>query len=150
MSYIEKILINNEKIIYETWESYFLLIWYKIEFFLWLIIFLNSSKNHNLFIFVAIFFMFFWFSKTIDFFFTEFVITNKRVIYKKWLFSKKIIELQKKQIEWISINQWFFWRIFWFWTIIISWTWWLKTEFENIRYPIKFRQNIYELIDKSF
>lgn len=70
----------------------------------------------------------------------EFVITNKRVIMKTGLFSRKIFEMTTAHIESINVDQSILGRIFGYGTVIIVGSGGTKESFPDISHPIKFRK----------
>ena len=136
--YIVKNLVkDNEKVVYEGAINSWVLFPYIIGiiFFSFIVIYLgNLNINSNFIIFgmsilkflqrfflildVSIFFLFL--NKMIYIFFTELVITNKRVIFKTGLFNidTKFIDFSK--IESVDLNQSFLGRIFNFGNILIK------------------------------
>jgi len=136
--YIVKNLVkDNEKVVYEGAISSWVLFPYIIGiiFFSFIVIYLgNLNINSNFIIFgmsilkflqriflildVSIFFLFL--NKMIYIFFTELVITNKRVILKTGLFNIDTKFINFSKIESIDLNQSFLGRIFNFGNILIK------------------------------
>lgn len=76
----------------------------------------------------------------------EFVITNKRVVIKQGLFSRKTFEMNLSKIESVNVDQSIFGRIFGFGSITIIGTGGTRETFNDIRKPIEFRRHFQELV----
>ena len=81
----------------------------------------------------------------IDKYTDEFVITNKRVIIKTGLISRRTLEMNLSKIESVNIDQGVLGRILGFGTIRIIGTGGTKEAFPNIRQPLVFRKRFQEL-----
>lgn len=119
-TYVNNNLIRGEIVEYET--SYH-----------W-IIFISLKALFTLFI-----------APLIDKWADEFAITNKRVIIKTGLISRKTIELNLTKIESVNVNQGFLGRILGFGSIQIVGTGGSKEIFLNITDPLTFRKKFQEL-----
>jgi uncharacterized membrane protein YdbT with pleckstrin-like domain len=75
----------------------------------------------------------------------EFAITNKRVIIKTGLVSRKTVELNLSKIESVNVDQTIMGRIFGFGTITIIGIGGTREPFVNIRKPLEFRKKFQEL-----
>lgn len=75
----------------------------------------------------------------------EFGITNKRVIIKTGLFSRKTLEMNLSKIESVNVDQSIWGRIFGFGDITIIGTGGTEETFHTIRKPIRFRKKFQEL-----
>ena len=75
----------------------------------------------------------------------EFAITNKRVIIKIGLFSRRTVELNLNKIESVNVIQSFLGRILGFGSIQIIGTGGTKELFNNIKHPLEFRKKFQEL-----
>ncbi len=116
-SYVNSNLIKDEKVEYET--SYH-----------W-IIFLNPFK-----IFIL---------ALIDKLTSEFVITNKRVIIKVGIISRRTVEMNHSKIESVGVNQSILGRILGFGTVILVGSGGTKEIFHTIKKPLVFRKRFQEL-----
>lgn len=119
-TYVNNNLIRGEIVEYET--SYH-----------W-IIFISLRALFTLFI-----------APLIDKWADEFAITNKRVIIKTGLISRKTVELNLNKIESVNVNQGFLGRILGFGSIQIVGTGGSKEIFLNIIDPLTFRKKFQEL-----
>lgn len=114
MSYIKRNLMENEEIIFETklhWLIFInplMLMCLTLSFILFFQInvfdiqkYLFNGLNQYIYIFT----IFYTFMVTIDFFFTEIAVTNKRVYIKKGIFYINTTEMFFKKIESIELLQ---------------------------------------------
>jgi uncharacterized membrane protein YdbT with pleckstrin-like domain len=81
----------------------------------------------------------------IDKYTDEFVITNKRVIIKTGLISRKTFEMNHSKIESINVNQGILGRILGYGSIQIVGSGGTKEVFPNIQSPLEFRKKFQEL-----
>ena len=81
----------------------------------------------------------------IDRYADEFAITNKRVIVKTGLISRKTLEMNLSKIESVNVDQSIFGRLLGYWTITIIGTGGIRESFPNISEPILFRKKFQEL-----
>ncbi|GAP43384.1 protein containing bacterial PH domain [Lentimicrobium saccharophilum] len=119
-NYINNNLIRGEVVEYET--SYH-----------W-IIFVSFRALFTLFI-----------APLIDKWTDEFGITNKRVIIKTGLISRKTVELNLSKIESVNVNQSILGRILGYGSLQIVGTGGTKEIFANIQSPLTFRKRFQEL-----
>ena len=76
---------------------------------------------------------------------SEFAITNKRVIIKTGLLSRKTIEMNLSKIESVNVDQTILGRILGFGDITIVGTGGTKETFHKIKRPLTFRMKFQEL-----
>jgi uncharacterized membrane protein YdbT with pleckstrin-like domain len=81
----------------------------------------------------------------IDKYTDEFAITNKRVIVKTGLISRKTLEMNLSKIESVNVDQGILGRIFGYGTIRIVGTGGTNESFPNIYHPLRFRKKFQEL-----
>ena len=118
--YVDNNLIKDEKVELET--SYH-----------W-IIFCNLRALFTLFI-----------APLIDKYTDEFAITNKRVIIKTGLISRKTFEMNHSKIESVNVDQGILGRILGYGTIRIVGSGGTKEVFPKIQNPLVFRKKFQEL-----
>ena len=75
----------------------------------------------------------------------EFVITNKRVVIKIGLFSRKTFEMNLSKIESVNVDQSVWGRMLGFGSITIIGTGGTRETFNTIRKPLEFRKRFQEL-----
>jgi len=81
----------------------------------------------------------------IDRYTDEFAITNKRVIIKTGLISRKTFEMNHSKIESVNVDQGILGRILGYGTIRIVGSGGTKEVFPNISNPLKFRKKFQEM-----
>jgi len=118
--YVENNLIAGEKIEYVTTYHW--------------VIFLSLRALFTLFI-----------APMIDRYTDEFAITNKRVVIKTGLISRKTVELNLTKIESVNVDQTIMGRIFGYGSISIIGIGGTREVFVNIRKPLEFRKKFQEL-----
>ena len=124
--YIDNNLINDEYIVYETnyhWILYF---------------------NHLISSIITLGIYPYLVSK-----FSEFGITNKRLIIKTGIFSRRTLELNLSKIESVNVNQSILGRILGYGSIGVIGTGGTKEYFVSIKNPLEFRRKFQELSNKN-
>jgi uncharacterized membrane protein YdbT with pleckstrin-like domain len=81
----------------------------------------------------------------IDKYSDEFVITNRRVIVKTGLISRKTFEMNHSKIESVNVDQGIIARILGYGTIIIVGSGGTREIFPKIKNPLEFRKKFQEL-----
>ncbi|WP_366183897.1 PH domain-containing protein [Flavobacterium ovatum] len=81
----------------------------------------------------------------IDKYTDEFAITNKRVIIKTGLISRKTFEMNHSKIESVNVDQGILGRIFGYGTIRIVGSGGTKEVFPKINSPLEFRKKFQEM-----
>jgi uncharacterized membrane protein YdbT with pleckstrin-like domain len=119
-NYIQENLIKDEQIEFETTYHW--------------IIFCNLRAIFTLFI-----------APMLDRYSDEFAITNKRIIVKTGLISRKTLEMNLSKIESVNVDQSILGRMLGYGTIRIIGTGGTREEFPNISNPIEFRKKFQEL-----
>ena len=75
---------------------------------------------------------------------SEFAITNKRVIIKVGLISRRTLEMNLSKIESVNVNQGIFARLLGYGTIVVIGTGGTKEQFAGISDPMTFRKKFQE------
>lgn len=119
-NYIDNNLINNERVELET--NYHWITFISLRAFLTLFI-----------------------APLIDRYTDEFAITNKRVIIKTGLISRKTFEMNHSKIESVNVDQGILGRILGYGTIRIVGSGGTKEVFPNISKPLQFRKKFQEM-----
>jgi uncharacterized membrane protein YdbT with pleckstrin-like domain len=119
-SYINKNLISEEKVEYETYLHWKIFVSLKALFTLFIQPYIRLRT-------------------------CEFAITNKRVIIKTGFISRKTLEMNLNKIETVNVDQSIWGRIFGFGTITIVGTGGTKEVFPDIRDPLMFRRRFQEV-----
>jgi len=81
----------------------------------------------------------------IEFSTSEFAITNKRVIIKVGLISRRTLEMNLNKIESVNVNQGLLGRMLGYGTIVIVGTGGTKEPFADISDPLTFRKKFQEV-----
>jgi len=82
----------------------------------------------------------------VDFFSGEFAITNKRFIVKRGGFSRRILEMNLRQIETVSVDQSLLQRLMDYGTVTIAGTGGTKEMLPRITHPLEFRNKLVEAL----
>lgn len=76
---------------------------------------------------------------------SEFVITNRRIIIKTGIVSRRTFEMNLSKIESVNVDQSFMGRILGYGSMTIIGTGGTREAFHNIRKPLEFRKAFQEL-----
>jgi membrane protein YdbS with pleckstrin-like domain len=79
---------------------------------------------------------------------TEMAVTNKRVLVKRGVLTRRSIEIMLAKIESIAVDQTLTGRMFDFGTIMVRGTGGTPEPFAKIAHPLEFRRRVQEEIDK--
>jgi uncharacterized membrane protein YdbT with pleckstrin-like domain len=79
---------------------------------------------------------------------TEMAVTNRRVLVKVGIVTRRSIEIMLSKIESIRVDQSLMGRMFNFGTIVLRGTGGTPEPFEKIAHPMEFRRQVQEQIDK--
>lgn len=123
MRYVENNLIPGEQVVYRAELHWIIFIWPVIFSFVligipWLIAAILQKKT------------------------TEMAVTNKRVIIKTGIISRRTIEMNLSKIENIEVNQNIIGRIFGYGIITIVGTGGTHEPFKNVSQPLEFRKAV--------
>lgn len=118
--YINENLIKEEEIVHET-KYHWIIFLSPIN---WVTLFIPGLIMYN---------------------FSEFGITNKRLIIKTGLISRKTIEMNLSKIESVNVDQGILGRILGYGTIRVMGTGGTKESFIQIANPIEFRKRFQEV-----
>ena len=123
MRYVENNLIPGEQVVYRAELHWIIFIWPVIFSFVligipWLIAAILQKKT------------------------TEMAVTNKRVIIKTGIISRRTIEMNLSKIENIEVNQSIIGRIFGYGIITIVGTGGTHEPFKNVSQPLDFRKSV--------
>ena len=121
-SYVNTSLIRDENVVYEAKNHW--------------IIFISLQSFLTLFI-----------SPLIENWTSEYAITNKRVIIKIGLISRKTLEMNLSKIESVNVDQSIFGRILGYGAITIIGTGGTRETFSDLANPIQFRRVFQECVD---
>lgn len=79
---------------------------------------------------------------------TEMAVTNKRVLVKVGIMSRRSIEIMLSKIESVRVDQTVMGRIFGYGTIIVRGVGGTPEPFADIAHPLDFRRHVQEQIDR--
>jgi uncharacterized membrane protein YdbT with pleckstrin-like domain len=119
-SYVDKHLIKDETVAYET----------KLHW----VIFLSLKSIFTLTIYA-------WLKRWLS----EFVITNRRIVIKEGFIARRTFEMNLSKIETVNVDQTVMGRILNYGSITIIGTGGTKETFHNIARPMAFRRAFQEL-----
>jgi uncharacterized membrane protein YdbT with pleckstrin-like domain len=119
-SYVDKHLIKDETVAYET----------KLHW----VIFFSLKSIFTLTIYA-------WLKRWLS----EFVITNRRIVIKEGFIARRTFEMNLSKIETVNVDQTVMGRILNFGSITIIGTGGTKETFHNIARPMAFRRAFQEL-----
>ena len=119
-TYVDNNLIKDEHVEFETTYHW--------------IIFCNLRAIFTLFI-----------APMLDRYTDEFAVTNRRVIVKTGLISRRTLEMNLNKIESVNVDQSIFGRMLGYGTITIIGTGGTRESFPDISNPLKFRKKFQEL-----
>ncbi len=148
MSYVSKILVGDEQIIYSSKLS----LWSQLLVILLCITFgivaLVGDQNKpevdtGMFGWVAAFLMLIIIIKQLT---TEIGVTNRRLICKAGLISRKMIELKIEKIESFSVNQGMLGRLFNYGSLIVTGSGGTRVKINGIKNPFDLSKAVNELI----
>lgn len=90
-----------------------------------------------------------WLAVYLRYISTELAITNKRVIAKSGLISRRTIELNLSKIEGIAVDQSIVGRLFDYGSLVIGGTGGSKEPIPGIADPLAFRRHFTEVVDAN-
>ena len=155
MSYIDRNLMDGERIVYRGRLNMIMFIWPIVWFIVALVLFgvgVNMTEANVRMVMVAIAGIFTlsaivtFIRPLIKYVTSEFGITNRRVIVKTGLFRRKSLEILLNKIEGIQVNQSILGRLVGFGSITVTGTGGTKDPFHNIAAPFEFRKKAQEQI----
>lgn len=80
---------------------------------------------------------------------TELAVTNRRIILKKGIISRKTVELNLDKVESLTVDQGILGRMFNCGTLVINGTGGVKAEIKSIDDPLTFRKAVNEQIEET-
>jgi len=123
-NYVNSSLIREEHVVYEAKNHW--------------IIFISLGSFLTLFI-----------APLIENWTSEFAITNKRVVIKLGLISRKTLEMNLSKIESVNVDQSIMGRILGYGAITIIGTGGTRETFTDISDPMQFRRTFQECVDQQ-
>jgi len=80
---------------------------------------------------------------------TEMAVTNKRVIIKTGLVSRKTVELLLGRVESIGVNESVLGRMLGYGTVVVRGTGGTPEPFDKVAHPLEFRRQVQQQIERS-
>lgn len=119
-TYVENNLIKDERVVYETKLHWIVFISFRALFTLFIVPLIDSLTS-------------------------EFAITNRRIIIKVGLISRRTLELNLSKVESVNVDQSILARILGYGTITVIGTGGTKELFSDISKPLEFRKQFQQL-----
>ena len=142
MSYAKKTLLPEEKILFYTKPHYIVF----FSMFLWLAFFLwvaTSGFGSTLFgLFLLLLSILNCINVLINYYCSEYVITNKRIIMKVGFIRRKSLELFLERLEGIYVEQSIIGRVLNYGTVVVGGIGGTQNPFFYIPNPIEFRNSV--------
>jgi len=148
MSYIDENLLNGEHVVYRATLHKIIYIWPAIFVLLGFFVIAKSGS-------IPAAFFFFLVAGVLaavcyaELKASEFGVTNKRVLVKVGIFSRRSLEILLTKIEGIGVNQGILGKSLDFGTIVITGTGSTKEPFKKISKPLEFRKKVQEQIEMA-
>ena len=143
MSYVDQNLMNGENVMYRAKLHWIVFLWPVI----WVVVaFLSADCNPlaaAMFVLIGIAT---GIASVINYWTSEFALTNKRVMMKVGFIRRSTIELLLSKVEGIQVRQSILGRILGFGSITISGTGGTQDPFHKIDAPLEFRKKAQEQI----
>ena len=145
MSYVEKHLMANENIIYQTKLSWTEYLKHVLTLLVGLILLVANGPWGIIFIVFAILSAGMTYLKIKT---SEFAVTDKRVLIKVGLLTTKSLETMLNKVEGIHVTQGIIGKMFNSGSIVVKGTGGTNNPFPNIDKPFEFRSAVNEQISK--
>lgn len=149
MSYLDKHLLENEKILYRTQLHWVVFLWPLILALLAVIFMLQMSVLSIMGYIFLVAAGVMWVQATVAYYTTEFGLTNKRVLLKMGFIQRSSLEILLSKIESIQVYQSILGRFLNYGTVIISGTGGSKDPFTRIADPFVFRRKVQEQLERG-
>jgi uncharacterized membrane protein YdbT with pleckstrin-like domain len=141
MSYVDKSLLPGEQVTYRTHLHKIVFAWPAVLVLLSIVVFVGSSLTGLgvlLLLAALISGLGIWVRYTTS----EFAVTNKRVIIKVGLISRRTLEMLLSKIEAVAVDQGIGGRVFDYGTITVTGTGGTNEPFRQIAGPLEFRRAV--------
>ena len=151
MGYVANHLLIGENIIYEA-RVHWIIFVKGISFFMVaiaMLIWLDQPYGNYAALLFSLIGIYYLVAPTIDYYFSEFAITNKRLIVKTGVIKINSLEILLNKVEGIQVNQSILGRILGFGSITITGTGGTRDPFLDIGDPLEFRRMAQEQISIS-
>jgi len=139
VAYIESNLLPDESVVYKAKLHWIIFGKPVALIFLGLLFFLVQPIIAAVVVAIGVFALL---SPLIDYWTSEFGVTNKRVIIKVGLLRRRTLELLLRHVETISVDQSVPGRILNYGSVTLTGTGGVREVFDNISKPLEFRRRI--------
>lgn len=151
MSFIEKNLANNERIIYKGTLHWWIYMKNILLIALGIIIISGAKSNAGngiggVIVFFALIGLTGAYMRSKS---SEFVVTNRRIMLKTGVLKRKLVELQLNRAEGLMVDQGIIGRIFNYGSIIVT-SGGVREVFSPIAQPYEFKKQVNNAIEESF
>lgn len=146
MNYIDSTIMSGETVIYRAKLTR----WIFLPGIFWLILVTPICRliNAAFGTYVLIFTILILFSEFINYFTSEFGLTNKRIIAKTGFIRRNAFEVLLKKVESVQVNQGITARIFRYGNIVITGTGGSKNSAAKISKPMIYKKTIQDQLEK--
>lgn len=146
MSYAKETLLKDEKIVFATHPHY--IIFYTIVLWLALAIFMvQIAHSKPLAVIMLLMGAFGFVGDLISYYYSEYVITSRRILVKTGFIRRKSLEIYLERIEGVSVEQGIVGRVLNFGTVIIAGVGGTKDPFLFVPDPLGFRSSVQQQIE---
>jgi uncharacterized membrane protein YdbT with pleckstrin-like domain len=146
MNYIDENLMSGERVLHRGKLHWAVFLWPAFLFASAVLCFVTARESAGFGIFLVLLAVPTGIAALIRYATSEFGITNKRVIVKVGLISRKSLEVLLTKIEGIQVDQGILGRILGFGSITVSGTGGTRDPFHKISAPFEFRKKVQEQI----
>ena len=151
MSFIEKNLANNEKIVYKGSLHWWIYMRNVLLIVLGIIICSSAKSNGanavgGILVFFALIGLLGAYMRSKS---SEFVVTNRRIMLKTGVLKRKLVELQLNRAEGLGVDQGIVGRMLNFGSIVVT-SGGVKEVFSPIAQPYEFKKQVNNAIEESF
>ena len=143
MSYIDENLLSGEQVVYRATLHKIIYVWPAALALFGLYVMMNSVGAAIFFFLVAGIVAAICYAELKA---SEFGVTNKRVLVKVGIFSRRSLEILLTKVEGIGVNQGILGKSLDYGTIVITGTGGTKEPFNRIAKPLAFRKKVQEQI----
>jgi len=141
MSYLDKNLLPSERILFRTKKHFIIFLSPMIWTFLALLFYIQPSPQiQKLTFIIAIAALIYWANKAIEYYFSEFAVTNIRIIMREGFFYTHTNDSRLSTIANVSVNQSLLGRFLNYGTVVINTFGGGKDPFQQVDFPMRFQK----------
>jgi uncharacterized membrane protein YdbT with pleckstrin-like domain len=150
MSYVSRVLESGESVVYATslhWRAYLPAVGLAALSVACLVTAFDSGQEYQSALLIAaavlaVLAFASWLPAAVRRASTELVVTDRRVILKRGIFSRQTIEMNRAKVESVDVDQTIMGRIMGYGTVIVRGTGGGLEPMRNIAHPLTFRSHI--------